>query len=155
MDGQAGALTTKAIELALAGVRSLTIVNRTEARGLDLVATLRGKTQVDARFIEWRGDYVIPKIMGIVVNATSIGLYAPDAMIPLALDSLRPGMVVADVVFSPPRTRLLHEAEARGCIAVDGLGMLVNQGVIGVKFWTGINPDPGVMRMALEQAMGL
>ena len=41
-------------------------------------------------------------------------------------------MVVADVVFSPPRTRLLREAEAQGCRVLDGLGMLVNQGVISV-----------------------
>jgi shikimate dehydrogenase len=33
---------------------------------------------------------------------------------------------------------------------IDGLGMLVNQGVIGIKHWTGIDPDPKVMRKALE-----
>ena len=63
-------------------------------------------------------------------------------------------MVVADVVFSPPRTRLLREAESQGCATLDGLGMLVNQGVIGVRYWTGIEPDAGVIRRALEQALG-
>jgi shikimate dehydrogenase len=71
------------------------------------------------------------------------------------LDSLSSGMVVADVVFSPPRTRLLHETEARGCVALDGLGMLVNQGVIGVTYWTSVVPDAAVMRRALEAAMNL
>jgi len=64
-------------------------------------------------------------------------------------------MVVADVVFSPPQTRLLRDATARGCRTIDGLGMLVNQGVIGVRYWTGIDPEPSVMRHALEVAMGL
>ena len=50
-------------------------------------------------------------------------------------------MVVADVIGNPPRTRLIRDAEARGCRALDGLGMLVNQGVIGVQYWTGIEPD--------------
>jgi shikimate dehydrogenase len=34
---------------------------------------------------------------------------------------------------------------------IDGLGMLINQGVIGVKYWTGIDADPGVMRKKLEE----
>ena len=68
---------------------------------------------------------------------------------------LAAGMVVADVVFNPVTTRFLREAAERGCRAVDGLGMLVNQGVIGVRFWTGIDPDPEVMRVALEKAMGV
>jgi shikimate dehydrogenase len=69
--------------------------------------------------------------------------------------SLTPEMVVADVVFSPPRTRFIREAEARGCRPVDGLGMIVNQGVISVEFWTGVSPDPYVMRRAVEEALGL
>jgi shikimate dehydrogenase len=64
-------------------------------------------------------------------------------------------MVVADVVFNPVRTRLLEDATARGCITIDGLGMLVNQGVIGIQHWTGLDPDTAVMRRALEQAMGV
>jgi shikimate dehydrogenase len=63
-------------------------------------------------------------------------------------------MVVADVIPNPPRTRLIRDAEARGCIAIDGLGMLINQGVIGVKYWTGIDADPAVMRQTLEAIFG-
>jgi shikimate dehydrogenase len=91
----------------------------------------------------------------VVINGTSIGLYAPDARLPLDLTSLKPGMVVADVVFSPVRTKFLDDASARGCRAIDGLGMLVNQGIVGVEYWTGITPDAAVMRKALETAMGL
>jgi shikimate dehydrogenase len=62
-------------------------------------------------------------------------------------------MVVADVIGNPPRTRLIRDAEAHGCRPLDGLGMLVNQGVIGVQYWTGIEPDSRVMRQALESAL--
>ena len=89
----------------------------------------------------------------IVINGTSIGLYDAGARLALDLPSLRPGMVVADVVFSPVRTRLLEDATSRGCRALDGLGMLVNQGIVGVQYWTGIDPDAAVMRKALETAM--
>jgi shikimate dehydrogenase len=71
------------------------------------------------------------------------------------LNSLKPGMVVADVIFNPVRTRLLDDAAARDCRAIDGLGMLVNQGIVGVQYWTGITPDAEVMRKALASAMGV
>ena len=70
---------------------------------------------------------------------------------PLQLDSLRSGVIVADVIFNPPQTRLIRDAAARGCTTLDGLGMLVNQGVIGFKIWTGVDPDAEVMREALEE----
>jgi len=88
----------------------------------------------------------------VVINATSIGLFPDiDARIPLDAGSLKPNMVVADVIPNPPKTRLVREATERGCTVLDGLGMLVNQGVIGFKLWTGIDPDPNVMRAALEE----
>ena len=62
---------------------------------------------------------------------------------------------MADVVFNPPETRLLREARERGCKALDGLGMLVNQGAIGFKTWTGIEPDASIMRDALEEYFGI
>jgi shikimate dehydrogenase len=153
--GAGGAARAVAVELALAGARSITVVNRTEDRGRELVDTLRGKTKVSSDLVLWSGDYAVPADVDVLINATSIGLYDPEARIALDLNSLRPGLVVADVVFNPPRTRLLREAEARGCTVVDGLGMLVNQGVIGVQYWTGVTPDAAVMRRALEEALDL
>lgn len=153
--GAGGAARAIAVELALAGAGRITVVNRTEERGRELVATLTTKTKTSAQFVAWRGDYALPGNSAIVINATSIGLYDPQARIPLVVDSLGAGMVVADVVFNPPQTRLIREAGARGCATLDGLGMLVNQGVVGVKYWTGIEPDSVVMRHAVSRAMGL
>ena len=69
--------------------------------------------------------------------------------------TLRPEMVVADVIPNPPETNLVRDARKAGCKVLDGLGMLVNQGVIGIKHWTGIDPDPSVMRKALEKVFGV
>lgn len=153
--GAGGAARAIAVELGLAGTKRITIVNRSEPRGAELVALLRDKLKLDAELVVWRGDYAVPAGTDIVINGTSIGLYAPEARLALDLRSLQPGMVVADVVFSPVRTRFLDDAAARGCRAIDGLGMLVNQGIVGVQYWTGITPDADVMRRALEAAMGL
>ena len=153
--GAGGAARAIAVELGLAGTKRVTIVNRSEARGAELVGLLRDKLKLDAEFVVWNGDYSVPAGTDVVINGSSIGLYAPEARLALDLDSLKPGMVTADVVFNPVRTRFLDDSSARGCHAIDGLGMLVNQGIVGVQFWTGIIPDAAVMRAALEKAMGV
>jgi shikimate dehydrogenase len=156
--GAGGAAHAIAVELALAGAGRITVVNRSEARGAALFQLLQKKLGVDASLVVWHaehGDYAIPSDADMVINGTSIGLYSPEARLPLDTSSLCPGMVVADVVFNPVRTRLLLDAASRGCRCIDGLGMLVNQGVIGIQYWTGIEPDASVMRAALQSAMGV
>ena len=86
-----------------------------------------------------------------MVNATSIGLYPDvDGRVNLDVESLRPSLIIADVIPNPPRTRLVRDAEARGCRVLDGLGMIVNQGIIGIKYWTGVDVEASVMRKELE-----
>jgi shikimate dehydrogenase len=153
--GAGGAARAIAVELGLAGVRHITIVNRSEERGAELVDLLCEQLQLDARLAVWGGNYAIPEGTDVVINGTSIGLYDPEARLEIDLDTLRPGMVVADVVFNPVRTRFLIEAASRGCRPLDGLGMLVNQGIVGIQYWTGIDPHAVVMRQALESAMGV
>jgi len=153
--GAGGAARAIAVELALAGAKSLILVNRNPERGRELADLLRSRTKVVTEYSRWEGDYRIPADADVLVNATSIGLY-PDvqARIPLEASTIAPRMVVADVIPNPPDTRLLREARARGCAVLDGLGMLVNQGVIGFKYWTGIDAEPSVMRRALEEVFG-
>jgi shikimate dehydrogenase len=153
--GAGGAARAIAVELALAGAAKMTIVNRSPARGQELFELLRDNLHADVVLVEWNGDFQVPESTDIVINATSIGLYDADARLNLDVSSLKAGMVVADVIGNPPRTRLIRDAQACGCRALDGLGMLVNQGIVGVQYWTGIEPDNAVMRRALEQALGL
>jgi shikimate dehydrogenase len=159
--GAGGAARAVAVELALAGARAFTVVNRSVARGQALVDLLRGKVrerlgrELEATFVPWVGDQRVLEGTDVVVNTTSVGLF-PDVDARLALDvsSLKPGMVVADVIPNPPRTRLVRDAAARGCKVIDGLGMLVGQGRLGIQYWTGTLPDGRVMREALEKVFG-
>lgn len=150
--GAGGAARAIAVELGLSGARQLTIVNRTRERGETLARLVRERTPAAATAVAWEGSYALRSDVDLLVNATSIGLYPHvDAIVPIDLDSLRPSMVVCDVIPNPPRTRLLREAERRGCSILDGLGMLVNQGVIGIRLWADREPDPVAMRRALEE----
>ncbi|MEZ4772790.1 MAG: shikimate dehydrogenase [Bacteroidia bacterium] len=153
--GAGGAARAIAVELALNHAGHITIVNRSEDRGRSLVHLLNEKTAAPANFVHLHETFSLPPDTDVFINATNIGLYPDvDARIPLEFGSLKPAMIVADVIPNPPRTHLVLEAEALGCKVIDGLGMLVNQGVIGMKYWTGIDPDPAVMRKALEDIFG-
>jgi shikimate dehydrogenase len=149
--GAGGAARAIAVESALAGARAIVIVNRDFTRGRELAALINDKTPARADFVAWDKTYHASPDADILVNATSIGLY-PDIEGRLDLDmaSLRPGMIVADVIPNPPRTLLIREAEALGCRTLDGLGMLVNQGVISIRHWTGTDVEAAVMRRKVE-----
>lgn len=152
MFGAGGAARAIGVETALAGLAKITVVNRNSRRGQELAALLSEKTPASVEFVEWKGEYALPAGTDIVVNATSIGLFPDvDVRLPLNVDSLTSDMLVADVIPNPPRTSLVRDAEAKGCTVIDGLGMLVNQGVIGIRYWTGIDVNPGVMRAKLEE----
>lgn len=153
--GAGGAARAIAVELGLSDVAEITIVNRTQQRGQELVDLLNDRVKVTSKFVVWEGDHEVEEGTDIVINATSIGLGDATARVPIAADSLQADMVAADVVFNPPQTQFLKTATERGCKTLDGLGMLVNQGVIGFKIWTGVDPDPAVMREALEEYLGI
>ncbi|MGE3286903.1 MAG: shikimate dehydrogenase [Pseudonocardia sp.] len=152
--GAGGAARAVAVEVALAGAERVTVVNRNAGRGEELAALVDARTPACGIYAPWTGTYAVPDGAGIVVNTTSVGLYPDvDARLDLDHDTLRPGTVVADVIPNPPRTVLLREAAARGCVTLDGTGMLVNQAVIGIRLWTGVDTDPTVLRAALEAAL--
>jgi shikimate dehydrogenase len=154
--GAGGAARAIAVESALAGAAEITIVNRGRERGSELAELLNARTAAQAELAVWDATFAVPPETAVVVNATSIGLFPDvDAGLDLDPETLRPGMVVADVIPNPPRTRLIRAAEERGATALDGLGMLVNQGVISIGHWTGVDADPDVMRREVERIFGV
>jgi shikimate dehydrogenase len=154
--GAGGAARAVAVEMALAGAGEILIVNRSKDRAAPLVQLLNSKTKTAGAYHAWDKTFAIPKGTDIVINATSIGLF-PDVDGTLNLDvaSLSPEMVVADGIHNPPETNLIRSAKARDCRTLDGLGMLVNQGVLGIQYWTGVEVDASVMRRKLEEIFGL
>lgn len=150
--GAGGAARAIAVELALAGAGSLTVVNRNEERAQEIARLIAEKTKTEAAAVKWTGAYQLPEKTDVLVNATSVGFYPDvDALVHVDLETLSAGTIVCDVIPNPPRTALLREAAARGCTTLDGLGMLVYQGVASIRHWTGESVDPAVMRGKLEE----
>ena len=105
------------------------IFNRSQNRAEVLAKELGFMHRPLTSFRDMEGD--------ICVNATSVGMYPFDPKSPVPKEVLRRGMVVMDIVYKPLKTRLLQEAEERGCLTIDGLEMLARQGAAQLEIWTG------------------
>ena len=133
--GAGGAARAVVASLLEAGVPELRIANRTRIRADQM------KAEFGARVVVYNWGEVTHMLDGArtVVNATSLGM---EGMAPLrvSLDSVSPDAVVTDLVYAPLMTPFLLEAQARGCVVVDGLGMLLHQAAPGFERWFGQRP---------------
>ena len=137
--GAGGAARSIIDALGRAGVPEIVVVNRTRASA-DTAAELSSVARVGTLEDVSQAD--------LLVNATSIGMGVDE--LPVAADLLRPDLAVADIVYHPLETGLLHAAATAGATTIDGLGMLVHQAVRQQELWTGQRPDPAAMRAAAE-----
>ena len=150
--GAGGAARAIAVEVALAGAKSVNIVNRDALRGKDLSELVQHIC--DSSYYPWDSNFAVPIETEILVNATTVGMHGnSDSVLDIYFDSLKSSMVVADVIINPPLTDLLNRANQIGCKTIDGLGMVVNQGVLAIKYWTGVDVDAAVMRKKLLEVL--
>jgi shikimate dehydrogenase len=117
------------------GVNRVVVVNRTAARAEALAAEFDGRvTAADfSELPEWLQD------ADLLINTTSLGM-AGQPPLDIDLTHLNSTAVVCDIVYVPLETRLLAAARERGLRTVDGLGMLLHQGVPAFEKFFGIKP---------------
>lgn len=154
--GAGGAARAISVELALAGAKKVTIVNRIEDKkfGESLIEVLKG-LGIETGYVDWTSTYDVPEDADILVNATPLGLYPNVNEKPnINYDTMRKDLYVQDVIPNPAFTPFLAEAEARGCQWQSGMGMLINQAALNIEMWTGLTPDKKVMIKAFEEAIG-
>ena len=141
--GAGGAGRAAAFALADAGA-NVHVANRTAERAVSLAEAVRGAT---GGGLDDLGD----RIAGadVLVNATSVGMEAPDET-PVPADHLHGDLAVLDAVYAPIETRLLREAADAGATTVDGAWMLLFQGVEAFEIWTGREAPVDAMNAALR-----
>ncbi|NIE81157.1 shikimate dehydrogenase [Asaia sp. As-1742] len=152
--GAGGAARAIAVELALAGAARITIANRSPDKAQAIARLLTENSDIEAHAMTWEGEFVVPEGTDVLINATSIGLGDAEAIPAVKVSSLGHASIVADVIPNPPMTKLLREAKAQGCQTLDGLGMLVNQGIIGAELVLDAKLSPDIMEKTLATLFG-
>lgn len=133
--GAGGAARAVIASLLDVGVPKILLTNRTRIRAEKLREDFGHRIQV----VDWVQAGNVLEDADLVVNTTSLGMVGkPEMRVPL--DGLKSGAIVNDLVYTPLRTRLLNEADERGCQVVDGVGMLLHQAVPGFERWFGKRP---------------
>ncbi len=155
--GAGGSARAVVYGLAEAGCASVTLLNRTLSKAVDLAAAIQplfpdctlSALPLPAGVAQAAQD------ADLIVNCTSMGMTPNSDTMPWdEAVAFRPGQTVYDLVYNPPRTRLLQKAEADGARAIGGLGMLIWQGAIAFELWTGQQPPVDVMEAAALAAFG-
>jgi shikimate dehydrogenase len=148
--GAGGAARAAAVECLRRGCATLRIANRSGPNLdalLEVLRPLAGKipllgVTLPAAALRDAGL--------LVINATSAGLGAGDAS-PLDLATLVRPAGVYDMIYHPPRTALLRQAESLGVPCANGLSMLAHQGAKALEIWTGApaaQTAPGMLAAA-------
>ena len=96
-------------------------------------------------------DSAVSSSMDIIINATPLGLKDNDPL-PISTDPLHPGQTVVDLIYWA--TPLLKAAASKGCTTLNGLGMLLWQGVLASELWTGRRPPVDTMKRELVKSIG-
>ncbi len=134
--GAGGAARAVIAALIEVGAPEIRVANRTKVRAEALRADFGAKVTV----IDWVQAGNMMEDCATVVNTSSLGMVGkPEFRVPL--DALPSTAVVNDLVYTPLRTHFLDEAQAMGCVTVDGLGMLLHQAAPGFERWFGVRPE--------------
>ena len=141
-----GGGTARAIALSvLRHGAQVIVVNRTTEKADSMVRSLSSYGKITV------GSVADIAHANILVNATSVGMNTTESPVDVSL--LHSGLIVLDAVYSPMETTLLAAARRAGCVAVDGLWMLIHQARHQQILWFGQNPSAEVMRSAAEQEL--
>ena len=154
--GAGGAARAVVYALKNAGIKRLTIANRTLERAQELAAHFtEGPFKPEA--ISMNRDELADHVpySGLLVNTTSLGMAGGPAELatPVTSDMISADAIGYDVVYAPPMTRFLREVEEAGATSAGGISMLVFQGIEGFEMATGQKAPVNTMFSAIERAL--
>ncbi|MBI3599053.1 MAG: shikimate dehydrogenase, partial [Nitrospinae bacterium] len=157
--GAGGAARAIAIQIALEGAESLSIANRTVERGEELAEHINTKCKMQnakckVKAISLKDNSLVEyfRKADIIVNTTSVGMKSSDTPL-FPYNYISDRHLICDIVYRPLETDLLREASKRGAKILNGLGMLIYQGSLSFKIWTGYEMPVEVVRKTLMEEL--
>ena len=154
--GAGGAARAVSVQLAMAGAELITFSTPFPEETAVLKKVITGSTNTAVGEVGWDRDELAGCLneTDILVNATPVGMHpATGEMPPVPLDSLPGDALVCDLIYNPGETMLLKKAKERDLAVLNGLGMLLYQGALAFRLWTGVEAPLGVMRQTLEKQL--
>lgn len=148
--GAGGAGRAIVYALVKGGAFEITLVNR-DLKKAEEVAKNFSKVRVEEFDLNKIEEKHISE-HDIIINATSMGMKGKNPLL-INFKNVKKNAVVCDIVYTPLKTEFLKNAEKRGLKIVSGDGMLLYQGALSFRLWTGIAPPLNLMRSALSRAL--
>lgn len=145
--GAGGAARAIAFSLALEDVEKIFITDIIDKKARALSSEVTIKTSKEALYIKDLKEGIDE--VDILINATTLGMKKGDPL-PISPKLISQRLLVYDIVYNPPLTPFLREAKAKGAKTLGGIGMLLYQGALSFKIWTGQEPPIDVMKKAIE-----
>jgi shikimate dehydrogenase len=134
--GAGGATRAVVVALLENGAQQIRISNRTAAKAQAIADEFASVVTA----LPWADRAAALADVALLVNCTDRGMIGKDAL-EIDLSRLNPATLAADLIYTPLETPFLAEARARGCLTVNGLGLLLNQARLAFKAWFGVMPE--------------
>ncbi|MBI3813575.1 MAG: shikimate dehydrogenase [Nitrospinae bacterium] len=155
--GAGGAARAIAIQIALEGAEEIIIANRTIEKGEKLTEYINKKLKAQSSKLKAQSSKLKAQIeyfrkADIIVNTTSVGMKSSDTPL-FPYNYISDRHLICDIVYRPLETDLLREASKRGAKILNGLGMLIYQGSLSFKIWTGYEMPVEVVRKTLMEEL--
>lgn len=154
--GAGGAARAVTIQLAVSGIKELTIASPVAEEITSLAETITGSLNIPVKGLIWDKQAITDcfEETDILINATPLGMHPnTEEMPPVEVGLLAEHTLVCDLIYNPGETLLLRKAAERGLKTLNGIGMLLYQGAIAFELWTGQEPPVEIMRDALQRAL--
>lgn len=137
--GFGGAGRAIAVNLALNGVKELIIKDVSKAKVDEMIETMSEGCDITIRSIDTQEELSEEmKNAALLINATPLGMSGSEEKCAVSkIETLNPDCFVYDIVYQPKETKLMKMAKERGCQTCNGIDMMIWQGAIAFKIWTG------------------
>ena len=133
--GAGGASRAVIAALLSEGSKEIIVLNRTIEKAEALKEDYDNKITVES----WKNINEVVASCSNIINTTSLGMNN-ESLIAIKPNAIPETALVSDLVYTPLETNFLKMAKNRGSRTVDGLGMLIHQGVPGFEAWFGQKP---------------
>lgn len=141
--GAGGSARAIGIALVEQNPKKILILNRSKDRGEKLASDIN---EFAGRSIAHAINNA-PQDVDIIINTTPLGMWPNIDESPLENYIFSPTTIVCDIIYNPYTTSLLKRASSSGCFTVNGLGMLVGQGIKAIEIWTGKKIDKSIIEL--------